>query len=49
MKNYWFRICFEREFEDEEDAELYLEKVGDDIFEYPNVKNMSSEFEERAK
>jgi hypothetical protein len=48
MKNYWFRICFEKEFENEYDAEKYLDKVLEDIEDYP-MSDLHGDFEERIK
>jgi len=34
MGNYYFRICFEKEFEDERDARDYLENLIDSFYNY---------------
>ncbi len=48
MKNYWFRICFEKEFEDESDAKDFLEERLEDMWEN-GMTDLSTEFEERKK
>ena len=49
MKNYWFRICFEQEFKNKEEAEEYLEKLTDEIHESGESHSWSYECEEREE
>ena len=49
MRNYWFRICFEKEFKNDEEAENFLDnEVIPDVYQN-DVKELSQEFEERKK
>lgn len=47
MTKYWFRICFEKEFEDEEDAKNFLNGVSQDILNDWEVHNYSEDYEEK--
>ena len=47
-KNYWFRICFEKEFKNDEEADKYLTRVFEEIEDFP-MDDLHGEFEERAK
>ena len=47
-QNFWFRICFEREFDDMSDAQEYLDNITDEIYN-EDVKKLSQEIEEKQQ
>lgn len=47
MSNYWFRICFERECEDEREVEEVLDMITDEFWESDKMHSLSTTFEKR--
>ena len=45
MKRFWFRICFERKFDNKEQAEEYLDTITEQIID---VDELSVDMERRS-